>query len=45
MVGEYLEEICKKDNDIWTVEMILGQLGLKVDHYQEISTLSGGEKM
>lgn len=45
LVGEYLEEICKKDNDIWTVEMILGQLGLTVDHYQEISTLSGGEKM
>lgn len=45
LVGEYIEDICKKNGDIWTVEKVLGQLGFLVDQYQEINTLSGGEKM
>lgn len=45
LVGEYLEDICKIEKDIWNVEKIIGQLNLVVDYYQQIETLSGGEKM
>jgi ATP-binding cassette subfamily F protein 3 len=45
LVGEYFEDITREDNDNWRMEKIVGQLGLEVDPYREILTLSGGEKM
>lgn len=45
MVGEYMEEICEKEGDVWTVHKILGQLGLDVDIYELVDNLSGGERM
>lgn len=45
LVGEYLEEVCQNNGDIWNVKKILSQLNLEVDDYKLIETLSGGEKM
>ncbi|MCK9368523.1 ATP-binding cassette domain-containing protein [Candidatus Dojkabacteria bacterium] len=45
LVGEYLEEICHKNGDIWLVKRFLGKLDYDIDEYKEIAVLSGGEKM
>lgn len=45
LIGEYLEEISSVENDYWRIEKIVGQLGLQIDPYQYVETLSGGEKM
>ncbi|HVX92523.1 MAG TPA: ABC-F family ATP-binding cassette domain-containing protein, partial [Candidatus Dojkabacteria bacterium] len=45
MIGEFLEDISRDNHDYWRTEKIAGQLGLTIDPYREISTLSGGEKM
>src|SRR5690606_24666451 len=39
------EDIAKENHDTWRIEMIVGKLGMHLDPYQEIQTLSGGEKM
>lgn len=45
LLGEYIEQMSSRDKDPWKVVKILSKLGLDVDEYQEVSTLSGGEKM
>jgi len=44
MIGEYIEEVANQNNDLWRIKKILGKLDFFPDEYQEISSLSGGEK-
>lgn len=44
-IEEFYEDIAKENLDTWRMEMIVGKLGMHLDPYQEINTLSGGEKM
>jgi ATP-binding cassette subfamily F protein 3 len=44
-IEEFYQDVTLVNNDYWRMEMIVGKLGMIFDPYQQIQTLSGGEKM
>lgn len=45
LVGEYLEKLLESKYEFYKIEMIASQLNWKIDLYQDIKTLSEGQKM